>query len=593
MPCYSPLLHALRRAVLASGLLLAFSLAPAAPKADPEITWLRDDQQAFAQAKADQRLVLLYLEAVWCHWCHVMDHDTYADPSVRALIDAHYIPLRIDQDRRPDLANRYRDYGWPATIVFAADGTEIVKRQGFIAPPAFARLLQAIVDDPSPEHLAALAAEPEGPAPSALSDDLRQALQRRHRDSFDPKLGGLKTAQKYLERDQVEYALAQTNDAEERKIAETSLAGAAHLLDRVWGGVYQYSTGGDWQHPHFEKLTRIQAEYLRVYSLACARWQRPADCHVATRILDYLNGFLRAENGAFGVSQDADVIPGQHAEHYFDLDDAGRRKQGMPRIDSHQYAAENGLLLEALALRAEWLGDAALTKQATELGAWLLTSRSLSGGGFRHDQGDNTGPYLADTLAAGRGLLALYRLTADRQWLIAASAAGSFITRHFKASAGFYTAKPGQSPIAPAVQLDEVLATGRFLNLLHHYSGLDTHAQGARHALSYLARESVALSRLTDAGILLLDQQVNHPPLHLVVVGAKNDPAARALFDTLSRMAEPYKRQEWWDPAEGKLPNHDVQYPRLKKPAAFVCTEKTCSVPLFKPEQVIDYLQQP
>ncbi|MCB1600490.1 MAG: DUF255 domain-containing protein, partial [Xanthomonadales bacterium] len=63
--------------------------------ADADLEWQHDDRAAFAQAGSERRFVLLYLEAVWCHWCHVMDHQTYADPSVRQLIDAHYVPLRI------------------------------------------------------------------------------------------------------------------------------------------------------------------------------------------------------------------------------------------------------------------------------------------------------------------------------------------------------------------------------------------------------------------------------------------------------------------------------------------------------------------
>src|SRR5262245_20961477 len=118
-------------------LLLATSAASAAP--DAGVTWTRSESAAFERAGREQRFVLLYLEAVWCHWCHVMDHETYADAAVRQAIARHYVPLRIDQDARPDLASRYRDYGWPATIVFAPDGTEIVKRQGYIAPGPMAR----------------------------------------------------------------------------------------------------------------------------------------------------------------------------------------------------------------------------------------------------------------------------------------------------------------------------------------------------------------------------------------------------------------------------------------------------------------------
>src|SRR5688572_25541573 len=196
-------------------LLLGSSFAQAVGSEGPD--WIRDDRAAFTQARAGQRFVLLYLEATWCHWCHVMDHDTYGDAAVRKLIDAHYVPLRIDQDARPDLANRYRDYGWPATIVLAADGSEIVKRRGYIAPEPFARLLQAIVDDPSPEHAAAI--DTADPTPrSTLDDKTRAELLRRHRESFDHEKGGLATAQKFLDRDQVEYSLelALAGDAAER-----------------------------------------------------------------------------------------------------------------------------------------------------------------------------------------------------------------------------------------------------------------------------------------------------------------------------------------------------------------------------------------
>ena len=103
-----------------------------------------------AGAKEDNRFVLLDLGAVWCHWCHVMEDVTYRDPEVMRLLRSRYIAVRVDQDARPDLSNRYEDYGWPATIVFNADGSEIVKRQGYIPPRPMASMLQAIIDDPTP-----------------------------------------------------------------------------------------------------------------------------------------------------------------------------------------------------------------------------------------------------------------------------------------------------------------------------------------------------------------------------------------------------------------------------------------------------------
>ncbi len=112
-------------------LLLAIAL-PLSAK--PAIPWQQWSADVFARAKREHRFVLLDLEAVWCHWCHVMDEMTYSDDRVIALMNQRYIAVRVDQDSRPDLSNRYEDYGWPATIVFAADGSEIVKRSGYIPP---------------------------------------------------------------------------------------------------------------------------------------------------------------------------------------------------------------------------------------------------------------------------------------------------------------------------------------------------------------------------------------------------------------------------------------------------------------------------
>src|SRR5579864_6017975 len=110
--------------------------------------WVGWSDNVFQQAKAQNRFVLLDLEAVWCHWCHVMDENTYKDSRVNRLLNSRYLAVKVDQDSRPDLSNRYEDYGWPATVVFNGDGKEIVKRQGYISPDEMSSLLQAIIDDP-------------------------------------------------------------------------------------------------------------------------------------------------------------------------------------------------------------------------------------------------------------------------------------------------------------------------------------------------------------------------------------------------------------------------------------------------------------
>jgi uncharacterized protein YyaL (SSP411 family) len=90
------------------------------------------------------------------------------------------------------------------------------------------------------------------------------------------------------------------------------------------------------------------------------------------------------------------------------------------------------------------------------------------------------------------------------------------------------------------------------------------------------------------AGVLIADYEFTHPPTHLTVVGHKDDPAAQALFLAALRMPSGYNRIEWWDQREGALPHADVEYPPLDaaKAAAFVCSERTCSKPIFDPEQI-------
>src|SRR5579863_2190324 len=119
----------LRKAVI----LLAFLFACGHVSADPakSIAWQPWSDDIFSRAKAEHKFVLLDLGTQWCHWCHVMEAETYSDPKVIGLIESKYIPVHVDADGRPDLANRYEDYGWPATVVYNEMGGEIVKRRGF------------------------------------------------------------------------------------------------------------------------------------------------------------------------------------------------------------------------------------------------------------------------------------------------------------------------------------------------------------------------------------------------------------------------------------------------------------------------------
>lgn len=557
-------------------LLLAIAL-PLSAK--PAIHWEPWSDDVFARAKREHRFVLLDLEAVWCHWCHVMDEMTYSDDRVIALMNLRYIAVRVDQDSRPDLSNRYEDYGWPATIVFAADRSEIVKRSGYIPPMPMASMLQAIIDDPSPGPSVVKETPPTFSSAAALAGTLRAQLEKTYIERYDAKNGGWGFMHKYLDAPSVEYALARARrgDAAAAKMARQTIDGERNLLDPAWGGVYQYSTDGVWSEPHFEKIMSMQAGNLRVASLAYALWHDPRDLAMAQAIRRYLVTFLHSPEGAFYTSQNADLIDGRHAAGYFILGDAQRRAKGIPRIDKHIYARENGWAIEALAALATSTNDPRVLAEARVAAEWVTAHLRRTGGGFLHGLEPATnanGPFLGDTLAMGRTFLALYAATGERIWLHRAEESAAFIEKTFRANPGYLTALHGTR------QRDENCELARFANLLHHYDGDTTHEAMAKNAMRYLTAPQIA-TPAPVGNVLLADYELREQPLHVTVVGAKGDANARALFSTAAGLPQSYKQVEWLDRAEGPLPGSKVEYPAMTKAAAFVCSSNRCSRPAF------------
>jgi len=534
------------------------------------VQWEPFSEQLFERAKRERRFVLLDLEAVWCHWCHVMDETTYRDPQVGETLSAHFIAAKADQDANPDLSRRYDEYGWPATIVFVPDGTEIVKRRGYIPPERMARLLKAIVADPSPLKYADQASlEVQSDTP-VLAAPVRQELVQRAIKHHDFKLGGLDLSQKFLDRDAVEYGLllARQGDPRGLQIVKQDLDGALSLIDPVWGGAYQYSTDSDWKHPHFEKLLAIQADDMRAYTQGYLVLGDGAYLEAAKSIHRYVTQFLMSPEGAFYVSQDADVVKGEHSGDYFALGDEARRRRGVPAVDRHLYAREQGWMIQALAQLYSATLDRQYLDQAMVAANWTLRHRALPGGGFRHAEQDPSGPYLEDSLTMARGLLALYAATGDRTWLVHAQSAASFIAQTFAAKRrpGFITSADRGQVLRPKPQIDENVAAARFYNLIARYTGSAQYRAEAQRAMHYLAVREVALLRASEPGILLADAEMTTDPVHLTIVGGKDDPAAQTLFQIALRIPNAYRRIEWWDRREGALQNADVQIRSSARP---------------------------
>jgi uncharacterized protein YyaL (SSP411 family) len=586
---------------IAIKVLLAFAYfgAPLFIHAEqPALNWQPWSESAFAQARAQHKFVLLDLEAVWCHWCHVMDDVTYRDPNVVRLLNSRYILIKVDQDSRPDISNRYQDYGWPATVVFAADGSEIVKRQGYIPPRPMASMLQAIIDDPSPgpSVVKEIAFQPAGS--SALAPALLARIRAQNEAQYDKPNAGWGFGHKYLDSDSVEFAmrLAARGDAVSAKQAADTLHQATALLDPEWGGMYQYSVAGHWSEPHFEKLISIQAVALRQYSLAYAQTQNKEDLAAAQSVHRYVTNFLSdGKTGVFFVSQDADLHDGQENEAYFKLNDHDRRAQGIPRVDKHVYARENGWMIAALCEYYAATGDASALAQAQHAAQWISVHRNLPGGGFRHDHADPAGPYLGDTLAMGQAFLALYNVTGNRSHLHSAIAAAKYISAHFApavAGTGFVTsATRTDAAYRTHSDRDENISIVRFYSMLALATGDPRYHATAVEAMRYLAAPSVA-TRPLAAGILLANQDATEAPLHVTVLGSPSDPGSASLHTAALRLITSHELIELRDPADPAPLPTTVSYPKLNRPALFLCTAQSCSTPIFRPENVRAKIQR-
>jgi uncharacterized protein YyaL (SSP411 family) len=589
------------RAVLAC-LLLAPALgcsgctSPAAKTSEPqkseaprEVVWRPWSNAIFEQARSEKKLVLLDLGTGWCHWCHVMEETTYKDPAVKAILAESFVVSRVDADGRPDLANRYEDYGWPATILFDGKGTELAKRRGYIAPREMEAMLRAFVADPTPGPSALAGAKPFTPAAKgALDDALRAELLERHAKGWDEEKGGWGTIHKFPEPENLELALrlALAGDEKEAAHARRTLElERTKLIDPVWGGAYQYSDSGDWEHPHFEKIMARQACDLELFALGSQVFDAKENLEAARAIERYLVTFLSSPEGAFYPTQDADLVKGEHSGEYFAKDDAGRRKLGVPEVDKHVYARENGWAIEGLCWLYAATGDEKTLARAVRAAGQLdVVTRQPWPGGFCHDCLGEREPgecdlYLGDTLAMGRAFLRLHLVTGEPKWLERATAAAHFINATFWTDAGYVSAKTKAVIAAPLPQLDENVSLARFANLLRHVTGDESYSVIARRAMRYAASPDASARRgIYTAGILLADRELAEDPLHVTVAGDPAAPATRALLAAALAIPSSYVVVE--------------RDPKAEEPSALVCVRGACRAPVHDPEALAKLVRE-
>jgi hypothetical protein len=570
--------------------------APApAPASAVAFTWHDWSADSFATAAREQKILLINVAASWCHWCHVMDHETYADPTVATLLRDHFMTIRVDADARPDLAERYADWGWPATAVLTSDARPVLELRGYQDPAEFAALLRSLVDD---QRRGALQGRKPAPAPVARDTDLvalRRSAEAQLDRLYDPAQSGWGRKQKYPLAALDELSLLRARvfgEAVWQERALTTLGNELRLIDPVWGGMYQYSVAGVWDQPHFEKIGAIQAGALEALALAYRRTGDPRWQQAAQLQRGYLLGPMQDPGGGFYTSQDADLQrPGQPPVlglDYYKLDDAGRRALGIPRIDTAIYADLNGRIITALcalyAVSPE--PDEPALRAAISAADRLLERHRTATGGFTHAAGDTGLLHLRDQAAVGRALLALHRVTGEPRWLEHARALADFMHAQLedREHGGFFAHTPDPGAVGVfAVRRKPIEENGlaaRFLLELHrqidHLPTPSPWADAAVRALRTLSDpgELAEQGRMLGQYTLAL-AEATFTPVDVTIVGEPGDPRSRALHRAALRLDEPR--------AVVSVSPPGARYPDIGAPAAYLCTDTACSTPVRDP----------
>jgi uncharacterized protein len=567
------------RLAVAAILVLAVSgavPAHAAPIDNKDGFWSEWSDATFQRAAREKKFVIMSLQAWWCRWCFAMNRETWSNADVRATLKDNFIPVHVDQDSRPDISQRYERWGWPATIIFGPDGKELVKLRGFYSPQFFIPILQETVKDPSP----VVYPEPGGAERArslvtGLSDAQRQEIVSFIDGAWDSENGGWSRS-KFVDGPTLDWALqrARQGDAVNAARIRKVLTSMVSMIDPS-GAVSQVNLKSDWSDPAKEFPMFAQESALTAYSRGWVILHDPAYREAADRIYGFLKTTMAAPNGGFYTSMGLD--------------------EGTPGVDKRQYARETAQAVSALLAYYDATGVAEARELAIAGARWVLENRAMTGGGFRHAQTDKAGPYLADNVEMAKALLALHRSTGDRQWLTHATATADFIAKTFvEASTGGFIAIASPEANTPGGQIkqreDNVTAV-RMFNLLSFYTGNERYREIAEAGMGYLTSPPILDARSFLPDLLIAEDELRNEPVHVTIVGAKDDPRSADLYRAALAYPAAYKRAEWWDKREGALASPDVDYPDFPGgPAVFACTRNFCSYPVTTPGEIAGQL---
>jgi uncharacterized protein YyaL (SSP411 family) len=601
------------------------------------VDWQPWGEEALGRARAEGKPLLVSIGYSACHWCHVMERESFDDPATAALMNELFVNVKVDREERPDVDAVYMDAvvaltgqgGWPLTAFLTPDGEPFYGGTYFPPEPrhglpSFRQVLRAVADAyrERPEDVAAQAealvgalrrsAETE-PSLEPLTDALLAEAERALLSQLDPRWGGFGHAPKFPPASALEFLLRRGRLDAVRLTLDGMAAGG--MYDLVGGGFHRYSVDAEWLVPHFEKMLYDNALLAPVYLHAwlLTGTQRYRD--VAEETLDYMLRELRLPSGGFASAQDADTdgvegltytwtaeegAPAELLEPYEhgrsilrgELDDdtrarllAIREQRPQPALDDKVIASWNGLALAALAEGARRLERSDLLAAAVELGELLAVDplwRTMRNGRAKYPA------YLDDYANVAHGLYELHVATGDLRWLREARRVALAAVELFgdpERGGFFLTPADAEQLVARQKTFDDnptPAGSSMLAFVLVRLARIWGDDELERQAVGALRLVRDLLPRAPSAfgwALSALDLYLS-PPRELAIVGGADSDVARAAlsgFDPNAVVA--------FGPADD-VPLLEGKSLVDGKPAVYVCERFACRAPVTAPAEL-------
>ena len=605
--------------------------------AENPVDWYPWGDEAFARARAEDRPVLLSIGYSACHWCHVMAHESFERPATAAVMNEHFVNVKVDREERPDVDAVYMDAvvaltgqgGWPMTV-FLTPGGEPFFGGTYFPPeprhslPSFRQVLLA-VSEAWRERRGDIAKQSEAlvealgrsgraePSSEPLVSGLLAEAVAGLRTSYDPQWGGFGYAPKFPPASTIELLLRRG----ELDLATGTLDGMAlgGMYDLLGGGFHRYSVDERWLVPHFEKMLYDNALLAAAYLHGWVVTGTPRYREVVEETLDYVLRELRLEGGGLASAQDADTDgvegltftwtteEGAPAEllHPFEGGRsilrgelgaatkarlfAQREQRPKPFRDDKAIASWNGLALAALAEAGRRLDRREWLEAAVALAGFLLGPLSTPEGRLRRTwragEAKGTG-YLDDYADVAHGLLELHVATGELRWLEEARRLALLAVELFaddERGGFFLTPADGERLVARQKSLDDnptPSGNSMLAHVLLRLARIYGDEELERRAVSVLRLVADLVTRSPSAfgwALCALDLHLS-PPRELAVIGPPGSPVARRYLDA-------------WDPNAVVAVGPAAGVPLLAgkglvdgKPAVYVCEHFSCRAPV-------------